>query len=154
MSIHDVGAGGLSNALPELVHDADRGAHFQLRDILNDEPGMSPHELWCNESQERYVLAIEPQRLAEFEALCARERCPYAVVGEATEAKHLRVDDSHFGDAPIDLPMGLLLGKTPRMHREGQRLSVDTVPFQTAELDLEEAATRVLRIPTVASKGF
>ena len=100
------------------------------------------------------MLAIEPERLAEFEALCLRERCPYAVVGEATEAQHLRVDDAHFGDAPIDLPMGLLLGKTPRMHRNGQRLSVKTVPFQTAGLDLEEAVSRVLRIPTVASKSF
>ena len=92
--IHDVGAGGLSNAFPELVKDGGRGGRFELRAVPNDEPGMSPLEIWCNESQERYVMAVEPENLARFEAICERERCPFAVVGEATEAMHLQLTDS------------------------------------------------------------
>ena len=105
VSIHDVGAGGLSNALPELVNDSRRGARFALRKIPSVEPGLSPLELWCNEAQERYVLAIAPERLAAFEALCARERCPYAVVGQATDDGRLVVDDDLLGARPIDLPL-------------------------------------------------
>ncbi|HEY0709073.1 MAG TPA: phosphoribosylformylglycinamidine synthase, partial [Polyangia bacterium] len=154
VSIHDVGAGGLSNALPELVNDSRRGAHFELRKIPNDEPGMSPLEIWCNEAQERYVLAIEPGRLAAFEALCRRERCPYAVLGHATEAGTLIVDDAHFGNRPIDMPMGVLLGKPPKMVRDVQRLPALGTSFDTTKIDLTEALGRVLRLPTVADKTF
>ena len=108
--IHDVGAGGLSNALPELVKDGDRGGRFELRDVPSDEPGMTPLEIWCNESQERYVLAVEPDQLARFESICERERCPYAVVGEATETHHLAVTDRQFNNEPVDLPMSVLFG--------------------------------------------
>ncbi len=110
--IHDVGAGGLSNAFPELVNDAGRGGIFNLRNVPNDEPGMSPLEIWCNESQERYVLAVKPENLERFAAICERERCPFAVVGEATEERHLTVTDSHFDNNPVDMPLDVLLGKT------------------------------------------
>jgi phosphoribosylformylglycinamidine synthase len=151
--IHDVGAGGLSNAFPELVKDGGRGGRFELRNVPNDEPGMSPLEIWCNESQERYVLAVEPENLARFEAICARERCPYAVVGEATEEMHLTVTDSEFGNAPVDLPMSVLFGKPPRMHREINRRPVKHTAW-TPRLSVAEAAERVLQLPTVASKNF
>ncbi len=154
LSIHDVGAGGLSNALPELVHDAGRGGHFDLRKVPNAEPGLSPMELWCNESQERYVLAIAPDRLEAFEALCVRERAIYAVIGRSTDDDTLRVDDPLLGDVPIDMPLGVLLGKPPRMHRDVVTAVGEPVPFETAGLDLAEAADRVLRLPTVASKSF
>src|SRR5689334_10438390 len=119
--IHDVGAGGLSNALPELVHESERGARLALRAVPNDEPGMSPLEIWCNEAQERYVLGIHPERMRVFEALCARERCPYAVLGETTDDGRLCVNDSHFGNQPIDLPLELVLGKPPKMQRDVTR---------------------------------
>ncbi len=152
--IHDVGAGGLSNALPELVHDAGRGGRFKLRSVPNADPGMSPMEIWCNEAQERYVLAIAAERLAEFKAICERERCPYAVVGEATEAEHLHLDDALLGDAPIDMPMSLLFGKPPRMTRDVRRVQVPLRPLDSAEIDLGDAIERVLRLPTVANKTF
>mgnify|MGYP001806394992 FL=1 len=152
--IHDVGAGGLSNALPELVHDGDRGGRFELREVPNDDPGMSPMEIWCNESQERYVLAVAAERLATFESICARERCPYAIVGEATEVEQLSVQDRQFGDSPIDMPLSLLLGKPPKMRREVARLAPPAEVFDTAEIDLGEAIFRVLRLPTVADKSF
>ena len=151
--IHDVGAGGLSNALPELVKDGGRGGSIDLRSIPSDEPGMSPLEIWCNEAQERYVLAVEPEHLARFEAICQRERCPYAVVGQATEDLHLEVADSQFEDSPVDLPMGLLFGKPPKMHREARRgasCGDDFVP----ELSPAEALQRVLQFPAVGSKSF
>ncbi|MBN7796134.1 phosphoribosylformylglycinamidine synthase [Parahaliea mediterranea] len=151
--IHDVGAGGLSNALPELVKDGGRGGRFQLRAVPNDEPGMSPLEIWCNESQERYVMAVEPAHLARFEAICARERCPYAVVGEATEEQVLEVLDSEFDNAPVDLPMSILFGKPPRMHREITRQPV-VQPALAIEATLPEALERVLQLPAVASKHF
>ncbi len=154
LSIHDVGAGGLSNALPELVHGAGRGARLELRRVPSDEPGMSPREIWCNEAQERYVLAIAPDRLDEFRALCERERCPFAVLGEATDDGRLVVTDSHFGNRPVDMPLGVLLGKPPRMMREVARLRRAAAPFDAGGLDLKEAALRVLRMPSVASKGF
>jgi len=154
VSIHDVGAGGLSNALPELVHDAERGARFELRAVPNDEPGMTPLELWCNESQERYVMAINADRMPEFEALCTRERCPFAVVGEATQARQLEVYDAHFDDTPIDMPMELLLGKPPRMQRDVKRLPFAPRPLDTDAIDLAEAVDRVLSLPTVGDKGF
>ena len=153
LSIHDVGAGGLSNAVPELVNDSGRGGRFELRAIPNDEPGMSPMQIWCNESQERYVLAIDPARLDDFLALCERERCPAEVLGEATEEQRLVVGDGQFDNTPIDLPLSLLLGKPPKMLRD-----VHHRTFPKPELarpdDLREAAYRVLRLPAVASKGF
>ncbi len=152
--IHDVGAGGLSNALPELVHDGGCGGHFQLRAVPNAEPGMSPLELWCNESQERYVLAIAADRLDEFEEICARERCPFAVVGEASDDNELRVEDSHFGDTPIDIPLSVLLGKPPRMHRDVRHTQVAAQPLDLSVIDLAQAAERVLRLPTVGDKTF
>jgi phosphoribosylformylglycinamidine synthase len=151
--IHDVGAGGLSNAFPELVKDGGRGGKFELRNVPNDEPGMSPLEIWCNESQERYVMAVEPEHLARFEAICERERCPFAVVGEATAEMHLELTDSEFGNAPVDLPMSVLFGKPPKMSREIRRQSI---AHDALELDLSVAAAaeQVLQLPSVASKSF
>ncbi|NCG22501.1 MAG: phosphoribosylformylglycinamidine synthase [Rhodobacterales bacterium] len=154
VSIHDVGAGGLSNALPELVHDADRGAQFHLRNVPNAERGMSPVEIWCNEAQERYVIAIHPDDLHVFEAICKTERAPYAVVGVATEEKHLSLDDIELGDSPIDLPLSVLFGKPPQMHRVAEHLSPARPAFALDDVDLAEAAARVLSFPTVASKQF
>ena len=152
--IHDVGAGGLSNAMPELVHDGGRGGKFELRKILSDEREMSPLEIWCNESQERYVLAIHPEKLPHFEELCRRERAPYAVIGEATEEEHLTLHDEHFNNNPIDLPMGVLLGKTPKMTRDVKTASVNGEPFEQSQIQLKEALHRVLRLPAVAEKTF
>ena len=152
--IHDVGAGGLSNAMPELVKDGGRGGKFELRDIPNDEPGMSPLEIWCNESQERYVLAVAPEDLERFDAICRRERCPYAVIGEATEAHHLSLGDAYFGDKPVDLPMDVLFGKPPRMHRSVRRSSFTKPIFDSTRVHLNEAVRRVLRLPSVGSKSF
>ncbi|MFA5264186.1 MAG: phosphoribosylformylglycinamidine synthase [Opitutaceae bacterium] len=152
--IHDVGAGGLSNALPELVNDAGLGGRFNLRAIPNDEPGMSPLEIWCNESQERYVLAVPADRLDTFVKLCERERCPFAVVGEATKEKHLVLDDSLFENKPIDIPLEVLLGKPPRMHRKTERLKRPLLPLRMDGVTLAEAARRVLANPTVADKTF
>lgn len=151
--IHDVGAGGLSNAFPELVKDGNRGGRFELRNVPNDEPGMSPLEIWCNESQERYVMAVEPENLARFEEICERERCPYAVVGEATEEMHLQLTDSHFGDSPVDLPMSVLFGKAPHMYREVTRQRVPQ-PALELQLSVAEATEQVLQLPSVASKQF
>ncbi|MDJ0738096.1 MAG: phosphoribosylformylglycinamidine synthase [Gammaproteobacteria bacterium] len=152
--IHDVGAGGLSNALPELVHDGDRGGAFELREVPNADPGMTPMEIWCNEAQERYVLAVARERLAEFEAICARERCPYAVVGEATDEQRLVLGDRHFDATPIDMPMSLLFGKPPRMHRDVARVTPQLRPLQLDGVTVGDAAGRVLRLPTVADKTF
>ncbi|OOH90794.1 phosphoribosylformylglycinamidine synthase [Pasteurellaceae bacterium 15-036681] len=152
--IHDVGAGGLSNAMPELVHDGDRGGKFDLRKILCDEKGMSPLEIWCNESQERYVLAVSADKLPLFEQLCQRERAPYAVIGEAIEEKHLTLSDDHFGNNPIDLPMNVLLGKTPKMHRDVSSKTVQNSPLAQDGIQLKEALHRVLRLPVVAEKTF
>ncbi len=152
--IHDVGAGGLSNAFPELVKDGGCGGKFELRNVPNDEPGMSPLAIWCNESQERYVLAVQPSDLAQFETICQRERCPYAVVGESTEEKHLSLSDRHFDNMPVDLPMSVLFGKAPKMHRTAEKHLPLTNKFFTAELNINEAAERVLKHPAVASKKF
>jgi phosphoribosylformylglycinamidine synthase len=152
--IHDVGAGGLSNAFPELVKDGGCGGDFELRKIPNDEPGMSPLEIWCNESQERYVMAIAPQDLAVFENICARERAAYAVVGESTEDKRLRVGDTYFDNNPVDLPMSILFGKPPKMHREIQRAKVDRPSFNANDIDVKDALNRLLALPTIASKSF
>jgi phosphoribosylformylglycinamidine synthase len=154
LSMHDVGAGGLSNALPELVHDAGRGADFDIRNILIDEAGMSPMEIWCNESQERYVLAIERSELPVFEAMCQRERCPMAVVGYTTDALELKVSDSLLGDNVVDMSLDLLLGKPPRMHRNGTRQQRQLPPMQSGDIDIAEAVERVLSAPSVAAKNF
>lgn len=152
--IHDVGAGGLSNAMPELVSDGGRGGRFELRDILNDEPGMSPLEVWCNESQERYVLAVAPDQLPLFDELCRRERAPYAVIGEATEEKHLTLNDSHFDNQPIDMPLDVLLGKTPKMERNVETLKAKGDALDTRNITIADAVNRVLHLPTVAEKTF
>jgi phosphoribosylformylglycinamidine synthase len=152
--IHDVGAGGLSNALPELVKDGERGGRFSLRNVPNAEPGMSPLEIWCNEAQERYVLAVMPEQLDVFEQICRRERCPFAVVGEATEEHHIQLEDTHFGNLPIDLPMSVLFGKPPRMHRNVRSEVIHPVALDTAQIELGEALERVLSLPAVASKNF
>jgi len=154
LSIHDVGAGGISNALPELAHGAGSGARFELRAVPIEEPGMSPAEIWCNEAQERYVLAIAPGRLAEFSALCERERCPFAVVGVTTSDQRLQVADSHFGNLAVDMDLAALLGKPPRMTRSVAHQPSLTVPFDATAVDLGEAAYRVLRLPAVADKTF
>ncbi len=158
LSIHDVGAGGLSNALPELVHGAGRGADIDLRAIPNGQLQMSPMQIWCNEAQERYVLAIREQALAGFMALCERERCPVAVVGRVTEEPRLTVRDAYFADRhapyPVDLPLALFLRDPPRMHRQARsvRRPVRTLPTRT--LDIHDAVARVLTLPGVASKEF
>ena len=151
--IHDVGAGGLSNAIPELVHDGERGGKFELRRVPNAEKGMAPVEIWCNEAQERYVLAVAPEKLAKFEELCARERCPFAVVGEATEELHLELADEHFGNKPVDLPMDILFGKPPKMHREATTLAAPSTALPQVA-DINEAVDRILALPAVADKTF
>ena len=153
-SIHDVGAGGLSNAFPELVNDSGRGGYIELRKIPNDEPGMSPMEIWCNESQERYVLAVYPDKLATFEAICQRERCLYAVVGEVTQAQQLVVYDAHFDNYPVDMPLNVLLGKPPKMQRKVSSRRMPQPGFETAVLDLTDAVERLMKLPTIADKTF
>jgi len=152
--IHDVGAGGLANALPELVKDAGTGGKFSLRKIPSAESSMSPLEIWCNEAQERYVLAIDAVDLERFENICARERCPFAIVGETVAEKRLELSDEHFSDDPIDLPMELLFGKPPAMHREAQSPPPRTGEFDSADIELSDAINRVLALPGVASKSF
>ncbi|WP_268809670.1 phosphoribosylformylglycinamidine synthase, partial [Vibrio parahaemolyticus] len=139
---------------PELCDDGERGGKFQLRDVPNDELSMSPLEIWCNESQERYVLAVAPENMEAFDAICKRERAPYAVVGVATEERHLTLEDSHFDNTPIDMPMDILLGKTPKMHREATTLKVDSPAIVRDGIEINEAVERVLRLPTVAEKTF
>ena len=154
LSIHDVGAGGISNAFPELVNDAKVGAIFQLRNVNNEEPGMSPRELWSNEAQERYVMAVAKENLALFEDICARERCPFAIVGIATEDRHLTVEDSHFANKPVDMELSVLLGKPPKMTRDVKSAPKQLQAFDTSKIDITEAAARVLRLPGVADKTF
>lgn len=152
--IHDVGAGGLSNAFPELAKDGGCGAIFELRDVPSDEPGMSPREIWCNEAQERYVMAVAPENLAVFKAICERERCPYAVVGTATEEQKLVVNDRELQAQPVDLPMNVLFGKPPKMHRTAEKRRYETHLFSTDSIAIDDAVERVLQHPTVASKQF
>ena len=154
LSIHDVGAGGLSNALPELVHGGDAGGHFDLRAIPSEEPGMTPMQIWCNEAQERYVLAIHPDRLARFEEICGRERCPYAVIGAASNDHQLVVEDPLFRDRPVDMALPVLLGKPPQMIRHVEHRSRALSKLDTSAIDLADAALRVLRFPAVANKTF
>lgn len=154
LSVHDVGAGGLANALPELVNDSNRGGAINLRDVINAEPGMSPLELWCNEAQERYVLAILPQHIPLFTEIAARERCPWAVVGDALSEQILQVRDKHFNNHVVDLPMQVLFGKPPRMCREVTTLKLAKQQFDTDKMQLNDVVQRVLRLPSVASKKF
>lgn len=154
IAIHDVGAGGLSNAFPELVNDAGRGAVFELRAVPLEEHGMSPLQIWCNESQERYVLSILPEDLEKFRAICERERCPFAVVGTATDDGRLQVRDELFGNSPVDLPLNVLLGKPPKTTRTDETQKQPAQAFSAAKYDLKESAYRVLRLPAVAAKNF
>ena len=153
LAIHDVGAGGLSNAFPELVNDAGRGARFDLRAVPLEESGLAPKEIWCNESQERYVLAIAPESLPLLEQICARERCPFAVVGQATAERQLQVTDAS-AENPVDMPLDVLLGKPPRMQRDVQRAQRVFEPLRLGDVTLQEAVIQVLAHPTVASKRF
>ncbi|NCF43437.1 MAG: phosphoribosylformylglycinamidine synthase [Proteobacteria bacterium] len=152
--IHDVGAGGLSNALPELIHDAHTGGRIELRDVLSADAGMSPLEIWCNEAQERYVLGIAAQQLQAFEAICGRERCPYAVVGRSASGGQLQVTDAHFGNSPVNLPLDVLLGNTPKMTRTFDRQVKALPALALADIVLDQAIDRVLHLPAVASKQF
>jgi phosphoribosylformylglycinamidine synthase len=152
--IHDVGAGGLSNALPELIKDGGRGGRIALRRIPSADSALSPLEIWCNEAQERYVLAIAPDDLEMFTAICARERCPFAVVGEALAEPNLHVHDDQLTGTPVDLPLSVLFGKPPRMRRAFHHVTGSHVPLALAGITIAEAANRVLRVPAVAGKGF
>ena len=154
ISIHDVGAGGLSNAFPELVNDAGRGAVFKLREVPLEEHGLNPLQIWCNESQERYVLSILEKDLDTFRAICERERCPFAVVGTATDDGHLKVRDDLFSNNPVDLPLNVLLGKPPKTTRSDKTVRSSEKPFNAGNIDITEAAYRVLRLPAVAAKNF
>ncbi|WP_308084401.1 phosphoribosylformylglycinamidine synthase [Neisseria polysaccharea] len=162
ISIHDVGAGGLSNAFPELVNDAGRGAVFELREVPLEEHGLTPLQIWCNESQERYVLSILEKDLDAFRAICERERCPFAVVGTATGDGHLKVRDDLFSNNPVDLPLNVLLGKPPKTTRTDKTVTPYATegnpfgkkPFNAGNIDITEAAYRVLRLPAVAAKNF
>ncbi|RYX95876.1 MAG: phosphoribosylformylglycinamidine synthase [Comamonadaceae bacterium] len=153
LAIHDVGAGGLSNAFPELVNDAGRGARFDLRSVQMEESGLSPKEIWSNESQERYVMAIAPESLAQFQAFCERERCPFAVIGTATEERQLVLSDADAA-APVDMPMNVLLGKPPKMHRDVKTVKPEVKPIDLTGVELQKSAISVLSHPTVASKRF
>ena len=154
IAIHDVGAGGLSNAFPELVNDAGRGAVFKLRDVPLEEHGLTPLQIWCNEAQERYVLSILEKDLDTFRAICERERCPFAVVGTATDDGHLQVRDDLFANKPVDLPLNVLLGKPPKTTRTDKTQQQPEKPFSGSHIDLKEAAYRVLQLPAVAAKNF
>ncbi|GAB6141690.1 phosphoribosylformylglycinamidine synthase [Methylosoma difficile] len=154
ISIHDIGAGGLSNAVPEIIHDCGRGGRFQLRDVQNADIGMSPMQIWCNEAQERYVIAIKPESLPLFTAFCERERCLYAVIGEVTEEEHLSLEDNLLADKPVDLPMSVLFGKPPKMHRQVVHVKPALRALDLAGVSLAEAVQRVLSFPVVADKSF
>ncbi len=154
ISIHDVGAGGLSNAIPELINEADRGAILDLRKVPNDEPGMSPMEIWSNESQERYVLVVSDDNLSLFDEICMRERCPYMVLGQTTEERDLIVHDPKFNNNPVEIPLQLILGRTPKMNRPGERRKSETENPNTLNIDIKESAYRILHIPAIADKTF
>ncbi len=154
ISIHDLGAGGLSNAVPEIIHDCGRGGQFELRNVQNADLGMSPMQIWCNEAQERFVLAIKPEALELFTAFCEREHCLYAVIGKATEEEHLQLNDELLGNQPVDLPMSVLFGKPPKMHRKVERSIPPKTKLDFAGIELKEAIKRVLSFPAVADKSF
>ncbi|MEF3074026.1 phosphoribosylformylglycinamidine synthase [Methylobacter sp. Wu1] len=154
VSIHDIGAGGLSNAVPEIIHDCERGGRFELRNVHNADKGMSPMQIWCNEAQERYVVAIKPESLELFKSFCEREHCLFAVIGEATDEEHLVLNDAWFGDKPVDLPMSVLFGKPPKMHRQAEHVQPQLSELDTSGIELNEAVKRVLSFPAVADKSF
>ena len=154
IAIHDVGAGGLSNAFPELVNDSGRGGRFEIRLVPNDESSMSPMEIWCNESQERYVLGVSLEQIDAFQEICERERCPWAVVGEVTEEQHLLVGDADNDDNPVDMPLSLLLGKPPKMLRNVHHKTFEKPALDLTGVTVSEALERVLKLPAVASKNF
>jgi phosphoribosylformylglycinamidine synthase len=154
VSIHDIGAGGLSNAVPEIIHDCDRGGRFELRKVQNADIGMSPMQIWCNEAQERYVVAIKPESLELFGSFCEREHCLFAVIGEATEEEHLLLNDELLGDKPVDIPMSVLFGKSPKMHRNVEHVPANTQALDLSGITLSEAVKRVLAFPAVADKSF
>ncbi|HEX7810438.1 MAG TPA: phosphoribosylformylglycinamidine synthase [Burkholderiales bacterium] len=154
LSIHDVGAGGLSNALPELVHGSGRGGSIDLRAIPSEESGMTPAQVWCNEAQERYVMAVARDRFDVFRDICERERCPFAVVGKAMDGGWLKVDDPLFGNTPVDMDLGVLLGKPPKMTRDVKHRARKLPPLDLSGIELDEAIARVLRFPAVANKTF
>jgi phosphoribosylformylglycinamidine synthase len=154
VSIHDIGAGGLSNAVPEIIHDCEQGGRFELRKVNNDDKGMSPMQIWCNEAQERYVVAIKPEALELFESFCEREHCLYAVIGEATDEEHLTLTDKMFGDKPVDLPMSVLFGKAPKLHRDVTHVTKTHKALDFSGLEIKEAVKRVLSFPAVADKSF
>ena len=154
ISIHDIGAGGLSNAVPEIIHDCDKGGQFQLRDVNNADKGMSPMQIWCNEAQERYVVAIAPESLNLFKSFCEREHCLYAVIGHATDEQHLTLNDDWLDGTPVDIPMSVLFGKSPKIHKDVEHLTRDLKALETSHVELSEAVTRVLAFPAVADKSF
>lgn len=154
ISIHDVGAGGLSNAVPEIIHDCQRGGNFQLRYVNSADPSLSPMQIWCNEAQERYVVAVKPEALTQFEAFCEREHCLYAVIGEVTTDEHLRLFDNLLDNTPIDLPMSVLFGRAPKMQRNVAHVKPTLKPLDTGDMVLAEAIKRVLAFPVVADKSF
>ncbi|NOR71276.1 MAG: phosphoribosylformylglycinamidine synthase, partial [Methylomarinum sp.] len=154
ISIHDIGAGGLSNAVPEIIHDCDKGGRFELRDVNNADKGMSPMQIWCNEAQERYVVAIAPESLELFEFFCEREHCLYAVIGEATDEQHLTLSDEWLGGTPVDIPMSVLFGKSPKIHKNVKHITKDLNALDLSEIKLSEAINRVLAFPAVADKSF
>ena len=154
ISIHDIGAGGLSNAVPEIIHDCERGGRFELRHVNNADKGMSPMQIWCNEAQERYVVAISPKSLDLFESFCKREHCLYAVIGEAIDEDHLTLTDALLGGKPVDIPMSILFGKPPKIHKNAQHITQNLTPLNLDNIELEEAVERVLSFPAVADKSF
>jgi len=154
ISIHDIGAGGLSNAVPEIIHDCEKGGKFELRDVNNADKGMSPMQIWCNEAQERYVVAIAPESLELFSSFCEREHCLFAVIGEATDEEHLRLSDDWLGGTPVDIPMSVLFGKSPKIHKDVEHIAKELKPLQTDNIELSEAISRVLSFPAVADKSF
>ena len=154
VSIHDIGAGGLSNGIPEIVNDSNKGAQLQLRNIPNDEKKMSPMEIWCNESQERYVVAIRKESVSLFSAICEKERAPFSILGEATEKPHLSLKDAHFNNKPIDIGMSLLFGSSPKTLKNVESIINNEPEFKNTGIKLDEAINRLLRLPTVASKNF
>ncbi len=154
VSIHDIGAGGLSNAVPEIIHDCERGGRFELRKVHNADLGMSPMQIWCNEAQERYVVAIKPESLPLFSSFCVREHCLFAVIGEATQEEHLTLNDGLLGDKPVDIPMSLLFGKPPKMHRNVKHVKPSTCALDLTGVDIKDAVQRVLSFPAVADKSF
>ena len=154
ISIHDIGAGGLSNAVPEIIHDCERGGRFELRDVNNADKGMSPMQIWCNEAQERYVVAISPESLDLFESFCKREHCLYAVIGEAINEEHLTLTDALLGGKSVDIPMSVLFGKPPKIHKKAQRVTQNLRSLSLDNIELVEAVERVLSFPAVADKSF